>query len=149
MNTKWNVWNYSLETFTGIHSNYYVQLQDSEEHLHFQLTTKHNRVGHLLDNIHNNDPALCAAISGVYINMNVMRNNVNFAVAFLFPVDPYDKNCSENNPCKSQTLEINLKGRGHINTGVDLRQQTKSEYYHLNTDQCKELYERKCTKNGK
>ena len=133
INKKWNVRIYSLEKYTGIHFTEYIQLEEAEEHVHFQFTTQHTWVGYLLEKNHNNDTDLLSALDGVQVNMNVTRNDFELAVAFLLPVDPYDKHRSENNPRKPQISVITLKGRGHSKTGVDIRWYTKSEYTHLNS----------------
>ena len=151
MNTKWNGRNYSLEKFTGMHRNSFVQLQEAATHVNFQLPTEHTRVGYLLDNIVNSDPDLRAAIASVRIDTNGMRANFEDAVAFLLPVDPYSKNRRNNQDNRQANISDTnaLKNKSQSKTGVDLRWHTPEEYKTLNKEQRAELYEWQRTKEGK
>ena len=132
MNTKWNDRPYILKIFIGIHWTSYVQLKEAAEHVNFQLPTKYNFFRYLLDNIHNNDPDLCAVLVSGYNNLNGIRNNFELEVLLILPINPYDKHHSEKNPHKPQISKNTLKGVGHSRTDVYLKWQTKSEYDQLN-----------------
>lgn len=150
MNTKWNGRQYSLEKFTNLHRSSYVQLEEAQIHVNFQLPTEHTRVGYLLENLNNNDPDLRAAIASVRINTNNMRSDFEAAVAFLLPVCPYMKHRSSNSgENRANISDATLKGKHHSKTGVDFRWHTKQEYSKLTKPQRKELYEWQRSKDGK
>ena len=79
INTKWNGRNYSLEKFTGLHRNAFVQLQETKNHIDFQLPTDHTRVGYSIDNIQNPNPDLRCAISNIRLDSQNMRTNFEAA----------------------------------------------------------------------
>ena len=143
LNNKWNGRQYGLDKFTNLHRTAYVALEEATLHVNFQLPNEHTRVGYIIDNIANNDPALQADISSIRANTNNMRDNFERAVAFLLPTCPYAKhlrNCNSNgnNAIISDTT---LWGQGSSKTGVDLWWHTVSEYKKLTKEQRKELYE--------
>jgi hypothetical protein len=150
MNTKWNGRNYSLEKFTGIHRSSYVQLQEAASHVEsaLQLPSEHTRVGYLIDNLANSDPDLRAAIANVRINMNNMRQDFEATVAFLLPVDPYQKHKKQHD--KVQIADANaLQNKSHSKTGVDLRWHKPEEYKKLTKEQRIELYSWQRSKEGR
>lgn len=148
-NTKWNGRNYSLEKFTGLHRSSFVQLQEAALHVNFQLPTQHTRVGYLIDNIHNSDPDLRAAIANIRLDTTNLRENFEASVAFLLPVDPYAKHKNQPNP-NGQISDANaLKNKQQSKTGVDLRWHKPEEYSKLNKAQRIELYAWQRTKEGK
>ena len=85
INKMWNGQTYSLEKFSGLHHNYYIQLEEAEEHDQLQFRTEQTWVGYLLDKIKNNNPYLIASLSGIQINMNEMRNDFDLEVTFYYP----------------------------------------------------------------
>ena len=142
MNTKWNGRNYSLEKFTGMHRSSFVQLQEASSHVNSQLPTEHTRVGYLIDNLHNTDPDLRAAIGSIRLNTNNMRDSFEDAVACLLPVDPYIKSRRSNDSNVARISDTNaLQNKSTSRTGVDFRWHTKEEYAKLNKEQRAELYE--------
>ena len=106
INKMWNGQTYSLEKFSGLHHNYYIQLEEAEEHDQLQFRTEQTWVGYLLDKIKNNNPYLSASLSGVQINMNEMRNDFDLEVTLLLPVNPYVKHCSEKVPTNPKYQEL-------------------------------------------
>ena len=58
MTLKWNGKKYALEDFISQHRAKFQQLQEAALHLNFQLPNDHTRVGYILENIVNSDPAL-------------------------------------------------------------------------------------------
>lgn len=150
MNTKWNVHNFSLEKFTGIHRSSYISLQEAAAHINFQLPTENTRVGYLIDNIINADPNLRAAISSVRIDTNGMRSNFETAVAFLLPVDPYSKHQNRNKDKNVNVSDANdLQNKSTSKIGVDFRWHKPDEYKTLTKGQKSELYEWQRSKEGK
>ena len=150
MNTKWNGRTYSLDKFTGLHRSAYVQLEEAQEHVNFQLPTQHSRVGFLLDNIVNNDPDLRAALASIRVNTDNMRDDFEAAVAFMLPVCPYSKHRqSQRGGRRAEISDTQLLGKGSSATGVDLRWHTKAEYAKLNKAQRQELYKWQQSKDGK
>lgn len=140
-NTKWNDCNYTLEKFTGMHRSLYVQLEEAEQHVNFQLPIEHTRVGYLIDNIQNNDPDLRAAIANIGLNNNGMQDNFEDAVACLLPVDPYVKH-KKSNSNRGQIFDTNaLKHKSESKTGVEMRWYKPHEYTKLSKEQQSELYE--------
>ena len=149
--TKWNGRQYSLEKFTNLHRSGYVQLEECQLHVDFQLPTEHTRVGFLIDNITNPDPDLRAALGNIRLNTQNMRDDFEAAVTYLLPVCPYNKNkaTSSKGNNKAHVSDVTLKGKHNSETGVDLRWHTKKEYAQLSSEQKKELYEWQQTKDGK
>ena len=150
MNTKWNGRAFSLEKFTGMHRSAYVNLEEASDHVNFQLPAEHTRVGYLIDNIHNPDPDLRAAIANVCLDTNGMRSNFEDTVAFLLPVDPYSKHCrSQDNKHHANVSDTSaLKGKHQSRTGVDFRWYKPDEYKELTKEQRSELYEWQHSKEG-
>ena len=149
MNTKWNGRNYSLEKFTGIHRSAFISLQEAATHINFQLPTDHTRVGYLIDNIHNADPDLRAAIASVRINTNGMRSDFEAAVSFLLPVDPYNKNKGKDTKNPNISDANALRNKSTSKTGVDFSWYKPEEYKLLTKEQKSELYEWQRSKEGK
>ena len=87
MQNKWNGGFYTLENFSGLHRNSFVQLQESVDHVKFQLPTKHSRVGFLIDKISNSDPDLRSAIAVVCINMKNICDYFEGAAGFYSQCD--------------------------------------------------------------
>ena len=50
--------NFTLEKFIAQHRNAFVSMQDAAEHVTYQLTNEHRRVGYLLDSIQNSNSGL-------------------------------------------------------------------------------------------
>lgn len=118
---KWNGRKYFLEKFTGMYRISYVQLEEAQEHVNFQLPTKHTQVGYLIDNIENNDPDLRAAIANVKLDTTNIIDDFEAAVECLLPIDLYVKHKKSNirNP---QISDLNgLKGKSQSKTGVDVQ----------------------------
>ena len=143
LNNKWNGRQYGLDKFTNLHRTAYVALEEAALHVNFQLPNEHTRVGYIIENIVNTDPALQAAISSIRANTNNMRDNFERAVAFLLPTCPYAKHLRNLNSNGNHAIisDTTLRGQGSTKTGVDLRWHTVSEYKKLTKEQRKELYE--------
>jgi hypothetical protein len=158
LNTKWNGRVYSLEKFCNQHRSRFVNLEEAQNHVDFQLPTEHTRVGYLLDNIENADADLRAAIANIRQNVNDTRTNFESAIAVLLPVDPYLK--QRRNVPKPTIPGANISGAsimdkpdtfsaGTGKTGVNLRFHTDSEYAQLSAGQKDELYKWRSSQQGK
>ena len=86
MNTKWTGKVYSLEKFTGLHRSKFVQLEECQIHVNFQLPSEFTRAGFLLDHAISKDPDLVAALGSIRLGINEMRENFDTAVTFVLPV---------------------------------------------------------------
>ena len=159
LNTKWNGRVYSLEKFCNQHRSRFVNLEEAQNHVDFQLPTEHTRVGYLLDNIENADADLRAAIANIRQNVNNTRTGFESAIAVLLPVDPYLKQ-RKTFPKGNSTTGANVSSAlssaksdqsnaGIGKTGVDLRFHTEPEYVKLNPAQKEELYQWRSSQNGK
>jgi hypothetical protein len=149
MNTKWNGRNYSLEKFVGLHRSAFVQLQEASSHVNFQLPTEFTRVGYLINNIHNSDPDLRAAIANIRLDTNGLRINFESSVTHLLPVDPYTKHKRSSDRNANISDANALKNKSQSKTGVNLRWHKPDEYQHLTKEQRCELYEWQRSKEGK
>lgn len=141
MNTKWTGKVYSLEKFTGLHRSKFVQLEECQIHVNFQLPSEFTRVGFLLDNVISKDPDLVAALGSIRLGINGMRENFDTAVTFMLPVCPYSKGQQGKgkNP-RSPSISA-LKTSADSKSGVEFRWHTSTEYNQLNPEQKHELYE--------
>lgn len=150
MNTKWNGQTNSLEKFCSIHRSAFVQLKEAKEHVdaNLQLPSEYSRVGYLIENIKNSDPGLQAAIANVWMNLNNMRNNFEDTVAFLIPLDPYEKHKKEQSKVTVSDAHA-LKNKSSTKTGVDLRWHKPEEYKLLTKEERMELYTWQTSKEGK
>ena len=92
-------------------------MQESAEHIAFQLPTEHAGVGCFTDNIQNNDRDIRAAVASIRINMNSMSNDFEITVSFLLPVYPYLNQSNTSNK-NAQIADVNLKGKFQSKTGV-------------------------------
>ena len=162
LNTKWNGRVYTLEKFCNQHRSRYVNLEEAQNHVDFQLPTEHTRVGYLIDNIENPDADLRAAIANIRQNVNGTRSNFELAIGVLLPVDPFAKfkrrnggpaNRNENGDANiSSAYSLGNKDKpnaGTGKTGVNLRFHKLSEYNQLTAAQKDELYQWRQTQNGK
>ena len=68
-------------------------MQDTAEHVHYQLSNEHSRVGFLLEGIQCSDPGLQAAMARVKTDNGPegMRNNLEASAANLLPYHPVVK----------------------------------------------------------
>ena len=82
--------NFSLENFISQHSNAYVSMQASAEHVQYQLPNEHTRVRFLLEAIQCSDAGLQAAMASIKTDNGLegMRNNFEATAAHLLPYDP-------------------------------------------------------------
>ena len=159
LNTKWNGRIYSLEKFCNQHRTKFVNLEEAQNHVDFQLPTSHTRVGYLIDNIENADADLRAAIANIRQNVNNTRSNFESAIAVLLPVDPFLKqrknnggNGRNNNPdanISAATTGNDAHSAGIGNTGVHLRFHKVQEYAKLTAAQKDELYQWRTSQPGK
>ena len=159
LNTKWNGRVYSLEKFCNQHRSRFVNLEEAQNHVDFQLPTEHTRVGYLIDNIENADADLRAAIANIRQNVNDTRTNFESAIAVLLPVDPYLKQ-RRNTDRSPNNQGANISSAGTPNkpdsssagtgkTGVNLRFHTDAEYVTLTAAQKDELYKWRSSQQGK
>jgi hypothetical protein len=143
--------NFSLEKFVSMHRNAFVSMQQCAEHITFQLTSEHTRVGYLLDAIQTSDAGLQTAIAAVRMvdKPTEKRNYFEKMATYIVPYDPVSK--------KRQTGEgrqvSNVSGvdgevpsgfgskQGIGKTGIHLWYYTKVEYEELPVDQCNKLRE--------
>ena len=150
LNAKWNGKKYALESFISQHRAKFQQLQEAALHLNFQLPNDHTRVGYLLENVDNSDPALQAALASIRQDKDGMRNDFERAVSILIPVDPFVQNKAYK---KATTFTISStvstkNGRG-AKTGVDLRWHKTKEFNALTSEQKDELREWQKSIEGK
>ena len=158
LNTKWNGRIYSLEKFCNQHRTRFVNLEEAQNHVDFQLPTAHTRVGYLLDNIENADADLRAAIANIRQNVNGTRSNFEAAIAVLLPVDPFlkqRKNLGGNGKptlpganISSALTTPNDVGGGIGKSGVHLRFHKLAEYNALTAPQKAELYQWRTSQTG-
>ena len=158
LNTKWNGRIYSLEKFCNQHRTRFVNLEEAQNHVDFQLPTAHTRVGYLLDNIENADADLRAAIANIRQNVNGTRSNFEAAIAVLLPVDPFlkqRKNLGGNGKptlpganISSALTTPNDVGGGIGKSGVHLRFHKLAEYNTLTAPQKAELYQWRTSQTG-
>ena len=161
LNTKWNGRIYSLEKFCNQHRTKFVNLEEAQNHVDFQLPTAHTRVGYLLDNIENADADLRAAIANIRQNVNDTRSNFEAAIAVLLPVDPFLKQRKNNgghgrnnntngaNISSALTSNNDSNSAGIGKTGVHLRFHKVNEYTKLTAAQKDELYQWRTSQPGK
>ena len=154
MQTKWNVRIYSLEKFVGLHQNSFVQLQEADDHINFQLPTNQSRVGFLIDTMINIDPNLRSAIDSVCINTNNIRDEFDGAAGFLILVCPYAKHRNErghgsSNRQGANIFDATIKGMSSSKTGVDIRWYKRDKYDELSPDQKLDLYGWQKSNDGK
>jgi hypothetical protein len=145
LNTKWNGRAYSLEKFCNQHRSHFVNLEEAQNHVDFQLPTAHTQVGYLLDNIKNADTDLRAAIANICQNVNNTRSDFENAVSVLLPVDPHVKQRKNTGP-KPNANVSHLGSSSSTNarigkTGVHLRFHKELEYELLSSNQREELYQ--------
>ena len=158
LNTKWTGRNYSLEKFCNQHRTRFVNLEEAQNHVDFQLPTEHTRVGYLIDNLDNSDPDLRAAIANIRQNVHDTRSDFEAAVGVLLPVDPYKtsrRQAGSNNGANT-TANISYTGAaaarpndGIGKSGVHFRFHTGPEYQKLNKEQRSELHQWRETAQGK
>ena len=155
LNTKWTGRNYSLEKFCNQHRTRFVNLEEAQNHVDFQLPTEHTRVGYLIDNLENNDPDLRAAIANIRQNVNDTRSDFEASVAVLLPVDPYKTsrrqpdNNSNNPGANISSAASNRSHEGIGKSGVQFRFYDGPDYQKLNADQRAELHKWRNTPQGK
>ena len=161
LNTKWNGRVYTLEKFCNQHRSRFVNLEEAQNHVDFQLPTEHTRVGYLIDNIENPDADLRAAIANIRQNVNNTRSNFENAIGVLLPVDPYAKYKRRNggpaprhdggnaNISSTYAADKDNSNGGIGSSGVHLRFHKLSEYNQLTPAQKDELYQWRQTQNGK
>ena len=90
MHTKCNGHKYSPENFTGLHQSSFVILNESYDHVNFQIPTEHSIFGFLIDNISNNDLDLHDKIASVQIIKKIIINGFESDASLLLPACPYD-----------------------------------------------------------
>ena len=105
-------------------------MQEAAEHIDFQFTTEHTRVGYLLDNTQNNDTNLRAATDSIRIEINGTIHDFETTFAFLLPVDPYSKQRNNSNK-NAQIADVNLKVKFQSKTGVNFICYKKDEHKKL------------------
>ena len=136
--------NFSLENFISQHRNAYVSMQASAEHVQYQLSNEHSRVGFLLEVIQCSDPGLQAAMASIKADNGLegMRNNFEATAAHLLPYDPVAKKrgsaqiSSVMDPSPTTTKKPSI-GK----TGVHLHYYKSGEYRNLTNEQKEELKE--------
>ena len=153
MNTKWTGQTYSLEKFCNQHRSKFVNLEEANNHVDFQLPTAHSRVRYLLDNILHTDADLCAAIANIQMNINNTRNDFENAVSVILPVDPFIKkrqNSNENNNTNG-TVASTSTSTDYVKTGttgVKLQFHSGEQYSKLTAAQKSELHKWRNTPEG-
>ena len=149
LNASWNGKKYSLESYCSQHRAKFQQLEEASQHLNFQLPNEHTRVGYLLNNIQNSDPALQAALASIRQDKDGLRNKFEDAVAILIPVDPFVQNKANKRTTSYEISSVvTNNGRGS-KTGVELRWHKPNEYKVLTREQKDELREWQISNDGK
>ena len=85
--------NFSLKHFISQHHNAYVSMSACVEHVQYQLSNKHSRVGLLIDAIQCANAILQAKMASVKTDngLHGLQNNFERAAAHLLPYDPVAK----------------------------------------------------------
>ena len=149
LNASWNGKKYALESFCSQHRAKFQQLEEASQHLNFQLPNEHTRVGYLLNNIQNSDPALQAALASIRQDKDGLRNKFEDAVAILIPVDPFVQNKAHKRTTSYEISSVvTNNGRGS-KSGVELRWHKPNEYKALTHEQKDELREWQNSNDGK
>ena len=140
MNVKWNGRQYSLEKFTNLHWSNFIQLQEYQLHINFQLPTEHTGVGYLeVDIIHFIPDLLRAALDNICSDQAGMRSNFEASVECILSVCPYTKHKSSSQKGPHTTIsDITSRCKNSGATGVDLRWHTYKEYATFSPEQKKE-----------